>query len=216
VAPCRGRRGDADRRAHPALSLLLAGLAEDLYLFFKNPKADTLTRELVNGFEKLKKELGIGNWLDDPVSNMMKVLGTFFDWVVSEAGKLPERIARAMSPSSHASLSTEIADYIKYTIARTMVETANTPGAKDLSQRLLNAVEGSIDSDFAPGAAFKGRPGGATGYTRIDGQYYPYEREPSVADGSYGAGLGVLAPSVRPDRSADLVPLQRGGARRGS
>jgi hypothetical protein len=179
-----------------AVSLLLAGLAEDLYLFFNNPKAETLTRTLVEGFDKLRKQLGIGDWLDEPVANMMKVLGTFFDWVVGEAGKLPERIARAMSPSSHASLSTELADFIKYTVAKVMIETARTPGARNLGMHALKAVEESIDADHAPGPAFKGRPGSQTGYVRIDGQYYPYDREAAGADGSYGAGLGVLAPSV--------------------
>jgi hypothetical protein len=49
----------------PLIALLagIALLAQDLYLFFNNPKADTLTRDLVDGFKKLGKEIEkIGIW----------------------------------------------------------------------------------------------------------------------------------------------------------
>lgn len=169
-----------------SLIAILALVAEDIEGYFEGK--DSITGRIVYAFERMSKELGLGNWFDTPVANMMAVLGKFFTWVVDEAQALPERIARVMSPSSHASFGQQLSSYIKYTLGQVMIDTANTPGAANLGMWVRRSAEDDMDLAFAPRPAFVGVPGSQTGYSRIDGSYYPFDR------GVSGAGPGISIP----------------------
>lgn len=79
-----------------SLALLLAAIAEDLYLFFNNPKADTLTGALVEMAKKLKVLFdGLwGTFKKDPFGFLYDAASQFFDWFVAEAKKIPSRLSK--------------------------------------------------------------------------------------------------------------------------
>jgi hypothetical protein len=86
----RDRRGDVPLTA---LAALLALVAQDVYLFFKNPNADTLTGSLVKGFHKLgeavKAHGGVLGFLYDETRE-------FITWLVEQFTTIPDRVAKAM------------------------------------------------------------------------------------------------------------------------
>ena len=89
-----------------ALMLLLAGLAEDVYMYLNNPKGtDTLTGSMMDSFDKLTSWLSkkwqkvkdeFNEFTDDPFAYLYKYATKFFDWFVKTARDVPRRVFEVM------------------------------------------------------------------------------------------------------------------------
>ncbi len=153
-----------------AFAAALALLAQDLYLFFKDPKADTLTRSLLDGLERLG-EWFRERWLqfkEDPFASLRQWATVFIDWFADTmTGKLLAAMARVILSALIGGSPADVAGQFQGT-PRT------TGDDSPFMAFLRRAAQGAFGPpDFTP---------------------FLYGGPAAVADGTFGRGYGVLAP----------------------